>query len=195
MGGFPNQLDFDSRWRTGGSPSRQRLVFGEIMTQARCGQRRSEQRMVRKRDDCWPLRRFTTARAAPRRRRLAASDCRSFATGWKMVVPINDLLLQQLNCRSFGSISNGEIGRDSRRCWPPFQDGPGKGGVRAALLCLRSVRNGPSRPTPRRPRPAKPIGIIAQVEGSALVFEMSVRMMTVSERPPSPRTAAYRGTG
>ena len=75
MGGFPNQLDFDSPQRTGGSPCRQRLVFGEIMSQGRCGRRRRERRMVRKRDDCWALRRFTTARAAPKRRRLAASDC------------------------------------------------------------------------------------------------------------------------
>src|ERR1700722_16884718 len=81
-GGFPNRLNFDSPERTeGGSPWRQRLVFGMTMTRARFGRRRNDRRTVRKREDSWLLRRSTTGPRAPRRRRSAASDCRWFAIG------------------------------------------------------------------------------------------------------------------
>src|ERR1700729_728033 len=74
-GGFPNRLNFDSPERTeGGSPWRQRLVFGMTMTPARFWRRRNDRRTVRKREDSWLLRRSTTGPRAPRRRRSAASD-------------------------------------------------------------------------------------------------------------------------
>src|ERR1700692_1325041 len=77
-GGFPNQLDFDSRCRTGGSPCRQRLVFGMIMARAGCGRRRNGRRTGGKRAGCWLLRRFTTAPRALRRRRSGASGVRDW---------------------------------------------------------------------------------------------------------------------
>jgi hypothetical protein len=59
--GFPNRLKFGSTWRAGGgSPWRQRLVFGVTMTRGLFGRRRSIRRTGRRRAGCWLLRRSTT---------------------------------------------------------------------------------------------------------------------------------------